>query len=247
MALFGSHSTVHYRHYLHSALDGTTCRFDASHGTHTVQWALHWGRHTETHVHSSICSSHTHMLCRQPQPHALWGSSHCHSVYWYGNNFPCTLSFFFLLVWLPLGARKLIHAPLLKACCPVQWICHLHIANWSFLVVLLSKLECSHRIWSKNGREGYSDMTSNIVGQLVTNITGFKVHTVIAEIFVRVKISYSSMHGLSYPRHFRTARAECAYTGIRASLSYATKFRTLTSKSTQNTKLNRVRKFLRLQ
>ena len=70
--------------------------------------------------------------------------------------------------------------------------------------------------------------------------------TVIAEIFVRVKISYSGVRGLSYAINFRTARA------VSHTLLYVHGFRmllnfVLSAESTKSTKLNRVRKFLRLQ
>ena len=70
--------------------------------------------------------------------------------------------------------------------------------------------------------------------------------TVIAEIFVRVKISYSSVCQLSYARNFRTATVVSdthAYVyGFRMLLNFV-----LSAKSTKYTKLNRVRKFVRLQ
>ena len=70
-------------------------------------------------------------------------------------------------------------------------------------------------------------------------------YTVIAEIFVRVKISYSSVCQLSYVRNFRTA------TVVSDTLVYVYGFRmllnfVLSAKSTKYTKLNRVRKFVRL-
>ena len=70
--------------------------------------------------------------------------------------------------------------------------------------------------------------------------------TVIAEIFVRVKISYSSVCQLSYARNFRTA------TVVSDTLLYVYGFRmllnfVLSAKSTKYTKLNRVRNFVRLQ
>ena len=70
--------------------------------------------------------------------------------------------------------------------------------------------------------------------------------TVIAEIFVRVKISYSGVCQLSYARNFRTATVVSdthAYVyGFRMLLNFV-----LSAKSTKYTKLNRVRKFVRLQ
>ena len=71
--------------------------------------------------------------------------------------------------------------------------------------------------------------------------------TVIAEIFVRVKNSYSSVCQLqSYARHFRTVTVVSdthAYVyGFRMLLNFV-----LYAKSTKYTKLNRVRKFVRLQ
>ena len=62
--------------------------------------------------------------------------------------------------------------------------------------------------------------------------------TVIAEIFVRVKISYSSVGRLSYARNFRTA------TVVSDALVYVYSFRmllnfVLSAKSTKCTKLNR--------
>ena len=68
--------------------------------------------------------------------------------------------------------------------------------------------------------------------------------TVIAEIFVRVKVSYSSVCRLSYARNFRTA------TMVSDTLVYVYGFRmvlnfVLSAKSTKYTKLNRVRKFVR--
>ena len=73
-----------------------------------------------------------------------------------------------------------------------------------------------------------------------------KEATVIAEIFVRVKISYSSVCRLSYARNFRTATVvsdthEYVY-GFRMLLNFV-----LSAKSTKYTKSNRVRKFVRLQ
>ena len=70
--------------------------------------------------------------------------------------------------------------------------------------------------------------------------------TVIAEIFVRVKISYSSVCQLSYARNFRTA------TVVSDILVYVYGFRmllnfVLPAKSTKYTKLNRVRNFVRLE
>ena len=73
-----------------------------------------------------------------------------------------------------------------------------------------------------------------------------KRFTVIAEIFVRVKISYSSVCQLSYARNFRIATLVSdthAYVyGFRMLLNFV-----LSAKSTKYTKLNRVRKFVRLQ
>ena len=70
--------------------------------------------------------------------------------------------------------------------------------------------------------------------------------TVIAEIFVRVKISYSSVCRLSYAGNFRTATVVSdthAYVyGFRMLLNFV-----LSVKSTKYTKLNRVRKFVRVQ
>ena len=70
--------------------------------------------------------------------------------------------------------------------------------------------------------------------------------TVIVEIFVRVKISYSSVTQLSYATNFRTAtvvsHALIYVHGFRMQLNFV-----LSAKSTKYTKLNRVRKFLRLQ
>ena len=70
--------------------------------------------------------------------------------------------------------------------------------------------------------------------------------TVIAEIFVRVKISYSSVCQLSYARNFRTA------TVVSDTLVHVNGFRmllnfVLSAKSTKYTKLNRVQIFVRLQ
>ena len=69
--------------------------------------------------------------------------------------------------------------------------------------------------------------------------------TVIAEMFVRVKILYSSVHELSYAIHFRTARM------VSHTLLYGHGFRmllnfVLSAESTKSTKLNWLRKFLRL-
>ena len=63
--------------------------------------------------------------------------------------------------------------------------------------------------------------------------------TVIAEIFVRVKVSYSSVGRLSYARNFRTAMV------VSDALVYVYGFRillnfVLSAKSTKYTKLNRV-------
>ena len=73
-----------------------------------------------------------------------------------------------------------------------------------------------------------------------------KMVTVIAEIFVRVKISYSSVCQISYARNFRTATVMSdthAYVyGFRMLLNFV-----LSAKSTKYTKLNRVWKFVRLQ
>ena len=71
-------------------------------------------------------------------------------------------------------------------------------------------------------------------------------NTVIAEIFVRVKISYSSVREFSYTINFRTLKA------VSHTLVYVQGFRmllifVLSAKSTKYTKLNRVLKFLRLQ
>ena len=69
------------------------------------------------------------------------------------------------------------------------------------------------------------------------------LHTVTAEIFVRVKISYSSVRELSYAVKFRTART------MSHTLLYMHGFRMLlnfvfsTTESTKSTKLNRVRNF----
>ena len=70
--------------------------------------------------------------------------------------------------------------------------------------------------------------------------------TVIAEIFVRIKISYSSACRVSYAGNFRTA------TVVSDTLVYVYGFRmllnfVLSAKSTKYTKLNRVWKFVRLQ
>ena len=74
---------------------------------------------------------------------------------------------------------------------------------------------------------------------------GFLI-TVIAEIFVRVKISYSSVREFSYAINFRTLKP------VSRTLVYVQGFRmllifVLSAKSTKYTKLNRVLKFLRLQ
>ena len=73
-----------------------------------------------------------------------------------------------------------------------------------------------------------------------------KGSTLIAEIFVRVKISYSSVRELLYAVNFRTARA------VSHTLLYLHGFRmllhfVLSAESTKRTKLNCVRKFLRFQ
>ena len=75
---------------------------------------------------------------------------------------------------------------------------------------------------------------------------GHKTFTIIGEIFVRVKISYSSVPQLSYATNFRTAKV------VSHALVYVQGFRmllnfVLSAKSTKYTKLNRVRKFVRLQ
>ena len=72
-----------------------------------------------------------------------------------------------------------------------------------------------------------------------------KLCTVIAEIFVRVTISNSSVCRLSYARNFRTA------TVVSDTLVYMYGFRmllnfVLSAKSTKYTKLNRVQKFVQL-
>ena len=77
-------------------------------------------------------------------------------------------------------------------------------------------------------------------------LSPWTLSTVIAEIFVRVKMSYSSVCQLSYARNFRTATVvsdthACVY-GFRMLLNFV-----LSPKSTKYTKLNRVRKFVRLQ
>ena len=85
---------------------------------------------------------------------------------------------------------------------------------------------------------------------LVVTLAGFLLvsyfTTVIAEIFVRVKISYSGVCQLSYARIFRTATVVSdthAYVyGFRMLLNFV-----LSAKSTKCTKLNRVRKFVRSQ
>ena len=80
----------------------------------------------------------------------------------------------------------------------------------------------------------------------VAVLRNVRVFTGIAEIFVRVKISYSSVCQLSYARNFRTATVVSdthAYVyGFRMLLNFV-----LSAKSTKYTKLNRVRKFVRLQ
>ena len=70
--------------------------------------------------------------------------------------------------------------------------------------------------------------------------------TVIAEIFVRVKISYSGVREFSYAINFRTLKP------VSHTLAYVQGFRmllifVLSAKSTKYTKLNRVLNFLRLQ
>ena len=77
-------------------------------------------------------------------------------------------------------------------------------------------------------------------------VWGRGMTTVIAEIFVFVKISHSSVRELSYAISFRTART------VPHTLLYMHGFRMLlnfvfSAESTKSTKLNRVRKFLRLQ
>ena len=54
--------------------------------------------------------------------------------------------------------------------------------------------------------------------------------TVIAEIFVRVKISYSGVRELSYAINFCTSRAVSHTLVLRAKLSHATNFRTFSQK-----------------
>ena len=74
----------------------------------------------------------------------------------------------------------------------------------------------------------------------------YLVLTVIVEIFVHVKISNSSVPQLSYATNFCTATVVChalVYVhGFRMLLNFV-----LSAKSTKYTKLNRVRKYLRLQ
>ena len=98
----------------------------------------------------------------------------------------------------------------------------------------------------------FSDMTKLLIlmrahtsPSTITNREVF-LCTVIAEIFVRVKILYSSACRLSYARNFRTA------TVMSDTLVYVYGFRmllnfVLSAKSTKYTKLNRVWKFVRLQ
>ena len=78
------------------------------------------------------------------------------------------------------------------------------------------------------------------------NLQKVKFHTVIAEIFVRVKILYSSAPELSYAINFRTATAMSHTLVCVHSFHMLLNF-VLSAKSTKYTKLNRVRKFLQLQ
>ena len=118
--------------------------------------------------------------------------------------------------------------------------------------------ECTVRMRDSPARFGWTAVSCRsepeIIRQIHNNISKTKVYpyqeissnTVIAEIFVRVKISYSSVCQLSYARNFRTA------TVVSDTLVYVYGFRmllnfVLSAKSTKYTKLNRVRKFVRLQ
>ena len=85
-----------------------------------------------------------------------------------------------------------------------------------------------------------------MVSHILASFHIFFLFTVIAEIFVCVKISYSGVRELSYAINFRTARM------VSHTLLYVYGFRMLLNfilpaEDTKSTKLNRVRKFLRLQ
>ena len=99
-------------------------------------------------------------------------------------------------------------------------------------------------VWRKSTDINRQDCQGLIQGAGLTLEN--KEDTVIAEIFVRVKISYSSVREFSYAINFRTLKA------VSHTLVYAQGFRmllifVLSAKSTKYTKLNRVLKFLRLQ
>ena len=117
------------------------------------------------------------------------------------------------------------------------WVC------WS------SSLSCSISETVYRKEESEFNTTPPILinpGSCMVRLRQKKNNSVIAEIFIRVKISYSSVCQLSYARNFRTATLVSdthAYVyGFRMLLNFV-----LSAKSTKYTKLNRVRKFVRLQ
>ena len=127
---------------------------------------------------------------------------------------------------------------------PYAWICTNSVHNTVFFKKFYlhentSSVVSLHATYCKNTKFSYATNFHN-------HIFSWFLNTVIAEIFVRVKNLYSSVCRLSYARNFRTA------TVVSDTLVYVYGFRmllnfVLSAKSTKYTKLNRVRKFVRLQ
>ena len=114
------------------------------------------------------------------------------------------------------------------------------------VLILKKKPTLQHE--SPKSAEKMQDWEAWVCGQHIAMTIWYDSErsAVIAEIFVRVKISYSSVRELSYAISFRTERT------VAHTLLYVHGFRMLlnfvrSAESTKSTKLNRVRKFLRLQ
>ena len=86
----------------------------------------------------------------------------------------------------------------------------------------------------------------NVYSPVSDVLVEFFAGTVIAEIFVRVKISYSSVRELFVRYTFSYFKGGVTYTDTRTRLSYATNFRTCSQKC-EMYEIKSRRKFLRLQ
>ena len=143
-----------------------------------------------------------------------------------------------------------------------QYYCKSRIFHMRFSFVyvicggLRTEIKCIRKVQSKSENPQWSAAVRKCHAyerSAIPKIQKFSAYemfwiysTEIAEIFVRVKISYSSVRELSYAINYRTAMM------VSHTLLYVHGFRmllnfVLSAESTKSTKLNRVRKFVRLQ